>query len=408
LNIIRCPRPESNDGKLSPAPAAILTFWMACAAWPFCWWSPIIRFIPTRRAACWPSCLIGGSSSRVGWGVPIFFVLSGFLISYPFFQKREADPQFWYQRGYIWRRVGKILPPFYLSIIFFLVLAWFRGDFAASLDSAWKWAAGVANFLPMSLEFNPSYWSLLVESHFYLLLPVLFWLTRGFSVSKTGGLIFLTLFLVPLVVRQMVWPAGIYLISESDTELQKEIMIFKLTRFPCKLDYFAWGVLFASLFVPLQKIVGRENLRPLGVLGYAGVALMSLTMLAWGIGDQVVHGTRLGVEVGHLLPAVATLLMLFFIFDRQSLGARILSLSWLRFIGIVSYEWFLFHGPLVCWYHEFFPNHTHGNLLAYALKELVPLALTFGLSVLVYRYFSLPILHRIRDHLKNEKQKNEA
>jgi hypothetical protein len=30
----------------------------------------------------------------------------------------------------------------------------------------------------------------------------------------------------------------------------------------------------------------------------------------------------------------------------------------------------------------------------------VPLALTFGFSVLVYRYFSLPILNRVRDSLK--------
>jgi hypothetical protein len=30
----------------------------------------------------------------------------------------------------------------------------------------------------------------------------------------------------------------------------------------------------------------------------------------------------------------------------------------------------------------------------------LPLALTFGFSVLVYRYFSLPILHRVRDSLK--------
>jgi hypothetical protein len=38
--------------------------------------------------------------------------------------------------------------------------------------------------------------------------------------------------------------------------------------------------------------------------------------------------------------------------------------------------------------------------LAYGLKKLVPLVLTSVLSVLNYRYFSLPLLHRIRDHLQ--------
>jgi peptidoglycan/LPS O-acetylase OafA/YrhL len=92
--------------------------------------------------------------------------------------------------------------------------------------------------------------------------------------------------------------------------------------------------------------------------------------------------------------------MLFFVFDSASLGARFFSLGWLRFTGIISYEWFLFHGPVVRWFIDHYPGHTNGNVLAYAWRTLVPLALTFGFSALVYRYFSLPILHRVRDNLK--------
>src|SRR5262245_48926083 len=41
-------------------------------------------------------------------GVQIFFALSGFLISYPFFRARAADPLAWYVPGYAGRRALKI------------------------------------------------------------------------------------------------------------------------------------------------------------------------------------------------------------------------------------------------------------------------------------------------------------
>ena len=338
-----------------------------------------------------------------GWmGVPVFFVLSGFLISYPFFQKRAEDPQFWYQRGYARRRLAKILPPFYLSIVLSLGFYWVQFHDPAYFDSAWKWATGLANFVPMPVSFNQSYWSLLVESHFYLLLPVFFWCTRGLSVARTGAVIFGILFFVPLVARQWVWPENLFVLPDFTSPLQIETLR-QLTRFPCQLDYFAWGVIFAALFVPLTKKNGLENLRPLAVLGYAGAALMAVTLVFCGVWqDQFgtgVHKTRWSVELSHLLPSVAALLLLFFVFDPASLGARFLGLKWLRFIGIVSYEWFLFHGPVVRWFREH-GGPSHGSVLTYAWQTVVPLGLTFGLAVLVYRYFSLPILNRARDSLK--------
>src|SRR5579859_2245497 len=70
---------------------------------------------------------LGDDVIQAGWmGVPIFFVLSGFLISYPFFLKRMENPQAWYQRGYVWRRAAKILPPFYLSIVIFIGFYWWE------------------------------------------------------------------------------------------------------------------------------------------------------------------------------------------------------------------------------------------------------------------------------------------
>jgi len=250
------------------------------------------------------------------------------------------------------------------------------------------------------VPFNLSYWSLIVEAHFYILLPILFWLTRGLPVRPTTGILFALFFAGPLVARYFMWPAGLYVLPPYEADLHREIVL-KLTRFPCQLDYFAWGVAFAGVFVQLAP--AREHLRPLSLFGYVGVLLMAVTLLFWGFwGERFgvrAQPTRWSVELGHLLPAVASLLLLFFVFDPGCRGTRWLSARCLRFTGIVSYEWFLFHGPIVGWFHEH-TGPSQGSVLAYAWRTIVPLAVTFGFSVLVYRYFSLPILNRIRDRLK--------
>lgn len=97
----------------------------------------------------------------------------------------------------------------------------------------------------------------------------------------------------------------------------------------------------------------------------------------------------------HLLPSLSVFLMLFFVLDPQSLGARFFAQPWLRFIGIVSYEWFLFHQPVVVQFAKIF-GHTQGQVWLYLLKTVLPLVLTLGFSVLVYRWFSLPLMNRIR------------
>ncbi|MEP6669623.1 MAG: acyltransferase [Chthoniobacter sp.] len=146
-----------------------------------------------------------------GWmGVPIFFVLSGFLISYPFFRGRNSDSRFWYPPGYARRRIGKIIPPFYLSILLFIGFYWCVSWDPACLTAAWKWATGLANFVPMPIGFNLSYWSLIVEAHFYVLLPVLFWMTRGLSVRHTTVILFLVFFMGPLIARHLTWPVALH------------------------------------------------------------------------------------------------------------------------------------------------------------------------------------------------------
>ncbi len=341
---------------------------------------------------------MAGYIIKAGWmGVPIFFVLSGFLISLPFFKGRQANPDFWYQRGYALRRIAKIMPPFYLSLLIGVIGCLWHHDWAG-IDAAWKWGTGLANFIPTPESFSPFYWSLIIEVHFYILLPLFFFFTRKLSVSATALLIFFVLLLIPMIARHFTWSPGVLIWPDEHALLRIDWL---LNRFPCQLDYFAYGVLFSGIYVGMGPV--REKVPALSLFGYAGAALLVLTMLLWGAWTTEFaidsHPTRWSIEIAHLLPAISSLLLLFFLFDRRALGSRFLSARWLSFIGIVSYEWFLFHGPFVRWFYDHYGD-AHGNLFAYLWRVVTPLILSFGFSVLVYRFFSLPIINWVRNYLK--------
>jgi len=331
---------------------------------------------------------VGGLIKTGLIGVPIFFVLSGFLISYPFFRQRASETQFWYFKGYTRRRIGKILPPYYLSIAVFAAFYSLRFSNPAYLGTALQWALGLPNFVPNALRFNASYWSLIVEVHFYVVLPLLFFLTRGLKVRHASAVLFLILFAVPLGFREFTWP---------EQPLTKDQLGFLMSRFPCQLDFFAWGVLFAGVFVSLSAV--PNDIRALSLFGYAGAVLLLSSICLWALWSNLFdihfHPTRWSTEAFHFLSGASAFLLLFFVFDPRCFGARVLSHPALRFVGIVSYEWFLFHQPVVDLFQDLF-GQAGGSLTRYLCRTVLPLTLTFACSVVVYRYFSLPLMNRIR------------
>lgn len=128
--------------------------------------------------------------SKVGWvGVDLFFVLSGFLISGLLFVEYQRTGGINWGRFFI-RRGFKIYPAFYALI--FVTFLW---QVAKHQDIRWR------PYLPEVLFFQ-SYqpdrlwghtWSLAVEEHFYILLPLLLllmvWLQRKRAPSDPFGMI---------------------------------------------------------------------------------------------------------------------------------------------------------------------------------------------------------------------------
>jgi peptidoglycan/LPS O-acetylase OafA/YrhL len=350
---------------------------------------------PNIRYAGWPR--LGHAFVGAGnLGVQVFFVLSGFLISQPFFAAKLKNTQSWYLHGYVTRRFLKIIPPYYLIILCFSIFYCLVDNDFGQLKNGLLWLVGIPDFIyiPDAFRFNGVFWSLWVEVGFYVLLPVFFFFLRKCSYWKTGAAMAFLLLIIPFLTRQM----NSSIPSNS---------LFYYARFPNGLTNFSWGVLFACIYsvIPTEGI----NKKRLALLGYAGVALLAATM--WLDAKYFILTSAISFEIPFHLSGLSIFLALFFIFDPSALGTRFFSIPLIRYLGLISYEWFLLHLIFL----EHFRTWMGGipfstkNLENYLFTALTPMLLSLLLAMLVYHYFSAPIIKRGRDRLKREaKLKNVA
>jgi peptidoglycan/LPS O-acetylase OafA/YrhL len=353
---------------------------MVVCAHAFFYTSPNIRY------AGWPRLLHAFVGSG-HLGVQVFFVLSGFLISQPFFAARLANPRFWYPYGYSTRRFLKIIPPCYLTIAAFSAYFFWVGNDPVQLKYGAFWLAGIPDFvnLPTAFDFNPVFWSLWVEVGFYVLLPILFFLFRGFGNRATGTAVFLLLLVVPFLTRQLL-PAG-----PSGT-------LFYAARFPNGLTNFSWGVLFACLY---SAKAGQDGgMRKFASMGYLGIFLLAVTMFLDA--KYFLLKSVISFEVPLNLVGPAVFLALFFVFDPTVFGARFFSIPAVRYLGLVSYEWFLLHFQALEKFRAWMGGipYSTKNLWHYLFTALIPMVLSLLAAMAVYHYFSLPLIRWGRGRLK--------
>ncbi len=115
---------------------------------------------------------VGALVARLDVGVALFFTLSGFLLSRAWLTRAAAGRPAPGTGHYLWKRALRILPVYVVTATLALVLI----DANRALD----WGDRVATYLLASTFVDATFpaglthmWSLAVELHFYLLLPLL-------------------------------------------------------------------------------------------------------------------------------------------------------------------------------------------------------------------------------------------
>jgi peptidoglycan/LPS O-acetylase OafA/YrhL len=334
------------------------------------------HFLYFNPAAAEAVRFVGGVFAAGYWGVTIFFCLSGFLISHPFWKRKIRASEQTIPPGYFVRRFWKIYPPLALSVLVLTPIYIARNSDHAYLTTAAQWLVGWSWIRPVSSRINPAMWSLIVEVHFYLTLPLLFCAVKRLPTKAALWTVFLTLLVGPTLFRWFNAACGIYF------ELHPVIQVL----YPSTLDAFAFGVLLAGL-ENLQRT--RRSWARFGDVGFV-LLIAALVATSW-FGLHPIAKPQLQQEIIGWAVKISAALLLCYIADPNHPRSRLLCWPWLRWCGLISYEWYLFHQPLILWAREIF-GPASGSVFKYTGIVGGTFLLSLAIAAGVYRYFSLPIL----------------
>ena len=304
------------------------------------------------------------------FGVDLFFVLSGFLITGILYDSRGSRHYF---RNFYMRRFLRIFPLYY-AVLFLIFFIWPlapalypAGLQESSRHQAWLWTYGVNIFLAQrgsweSLPFVGHFWSLAVEEHFYLFWPIVV----GIASQNTLLRICTACALFSLVLR-----IGLTLLGMN------EISIYVLT--PSRLDALCIGAFLA--------VASRSNLRePLTRMVRPALLVLAASVLIVSVGSAA----KLFPGVLHAIRS--SLVALFFgallIFCIHSSPAdrivRFFNHSALRFFGKYSYGIYVFQGIISYLLNEkVAENAATGWVRPHLLLLILRAAAGVGLSVLI-------------------------
>jgi peptidoglycan/LPS O-acetylase OafA/YrhL len=284
---------------------------------------------------------VGAALARFDFGVTIFFVLSGFLLSRPWFLTAALGRPAPSTRHYLWKRALRILPLYWVVVVVALLadpenrqLGW--ADWVTNLTLTQLYRPGL---LPSSLT---QMWSLATEAAFYLLLPLLCWALTWHRAGHRLDVRAVLLRAGVLFVAGVAWQSSVAQVPGSHGHYAQWL--------PGYLPWFLVGVGFAAVSADLAVRPRAHLLDRLGgdlagcwVLATAVFAIAAsplagprtlLTPDGWEAGPKVVLYAVAGAF--YLLPLV-------FGPERDGWARQQLSGPVVFWLGEVSYGVFAIH-----------------------------------------------------------------
>jgi peptidoglycan/LPS O-acetylase OafA/YrhL len=304
---------------------------------------------------------------RLGWAIDLFFLLSGFLLARPWFTAELTGARRPSLRRYFNRRLTRIVPAYYVSIVVLLALFVPAQLVPAESLRGWLGASNIGahlaflqNVLPVSSQdFNGmdgAFWTLTVEMLFYLSLPFAVRLFTGrralptliACLAITQLWTFLALHSLGGLTRVMTGSVAgrtSPLVGVPPTEPYMRQLL--LTQFPAFLFTFALGILLARILVRhragvlrLGWITGR--MAPACVVaGLVGLAYLGHLISKAEVSPA--GSARWGPYFGHTGASLMLALVLLGLTFGPAWLRRPLEVLPMRFIGWISYGIYLYH-----------------------------------------------------------------
>ncbi len=309
--------------------------------------------------------------------LPFFYVLSGFVLTHAYFNRRPALIQ---KRDFYNARVARLFPAYLVSFVLFLPIAvekYLRHP-AANHHGAQTYVVGgllslfvVQAWTPLSQAWNGPGWSLSVEAFFYLIFPVV--LPRIVRMRPTRlatllGLLWLSMISLTVAHEHNVIPREVW---------DDYIMYQPLFWMPTFL-----------LGMATYRLASQWSLLPGQVASIISVMSLAVLVVLAGLlspptgGDFLVNGGA--------APLIALIVLAYS--HPRCLSSRLLGSPPLEFLGAASYVIYILQAPL---WHMFRAatdrlRHVAGQPMVQDWQFLLYLVFLVGAALLVQRFVERP------------------
>jgi len=267
------------------------------------------------------------------FGVPVFFVISGFVLYRPWVDVGLGSIDAGAVLRYARRRVARIVPAFWVALTVAAAAGLSEGTTGAHPLTYY----GFLQVYSIHTAFNGLgvAWSLGTELTFYAILPLL-----AIGVARIGG-------------KRSAVAAGVLVIGTLGVRYISFSQNLPALAFTLAgtLDWFVIGMALATVAVRHPRLIARVN--PAGALitGFGLLILMGALQLPWGVIAYNANPTAGGSITAHLFyGAIGLMLVLAATSAEQRRSGVVPSLLRNRgaiWLGTVSYGIYLWHIPVI-------------------------------------------------------------
>lgn len=321
-------------------------------------------------------------------GVALFFALSGFVLSLPFWQATAPGASPVSLRSYFARRAARILPAYLACLIGLVVIRslWRSAD---DRQEVLLHLLLVFNFHgPSVFSINPPFWTLAVEAQFYLLLPVLMAiLPRHSPVLSCMALVALSA--AAYAAHFMINAAAVA--SAVEGQAPSPALTYSLLA---HLPHFLLGMATSRLFVARS----RSSVPGTAPKPWLSEALLAASLAAILVILSTPIDALLQIPFGRYnLPYLPLLLCaVIALTPGTALGRQLLGSAPLRGLGLISYGVYIYHLPIQNFLARQMPRISLNPVDHWAVFGAVSLALTLAVALLSYQWLERPIVRALR------------
>lgn len=306
-----------------------------------------------------------------GFGVTVFFFLSGYLIT-TLLRREFAATGTIGLRDFYWRRAWRIFPPMYAALAFGVaasLLDFTLGE--VTTEAVGLQALHLTNYVQLTRFAGEIpigtgiMWSLAIEEHFYLIFPVcLLFLMRRRSGQKQAQVLLLACLAV------LAWRFA--LVTVFDASIDRTYLATDT-----RIDAILFGCILGVYFNPMLDECPRPQ--PSIAVAGTGAAVLCIGLSMLYREDVYRETLRYTVQSAALAP------IFYFAIQRPSLWIfSVLNIGWVRFIGVLSYSFYLIHHVVIFSFVRHLPD------TSVWVRGLLSAIVSFTIAYAFYRFIEQP------------------